>query len=82
MKAKSDGKKYESSYEFNKPQEDAQVIIGKHRNGELGTVELVFHKQYTKFVDKSYGYEVTRSTQNIQQTQAQVDIPTAEHVPI
>jgi replicative DNA helicase len=82
MKAKSDGKKYESSYEFNKPQEDAQVIIGKHRNGELGTVELVFHKQYTKFVDKSYGYEVTRSTQNIQQTQAQVDIPTAEYVPI
>jgi replicative DNA helicase len=83
MKAKNDGKTYETKYEFNKPEEEAQIIIGKHRNGELGTVDLLFQKRYTKFVDKSYGYEVTRSVQHIQHTEAKVEgAPVADHIPI
>lgn len=35
----------------------AEVIIGKQRNGPLGTVELLYLKQYTKFVSKDK-YEV------------------------
>jgi replicative DNA helicase len=31
----------------------AEVIIGKQRNGPIGTVSLVFHKQYTRFEDVS-----------------------------
>ena len=30
----------------------AEVIIAKHRNGSLGTVELVFIDRFTKFSDK------------------------------
>lgn len=33
---------------------DAEIIIGKHRNGPVGMVNLLFRKQYTKFQDKSY----------------------------
>ena len=35
--------------------EDAEIIIAKHRNGETGTVKMLFQKQYTKFVDIDSG---------------------------
>lgn len=33
----------------------AEIIIGKQRNGPIGSVELVFIKEQTKFSDKAYG---------------------------
>jgi len=33
----------------------AEVIIAKHRNGPIGTVELVFIDRFTKFSDKPDG---------------------------
>lgn len=50
MKAKSEGKKYENSFEF-KLEEDVELIIGKNRNGPTGTVKLIFQKKYTRFED-------------------------------
>ncbi len=31
----------------------AEVIIAKQRNGAIGTVELLWHGQYTRFADKT-----------------------------
>jgi replicative DNA helicase len=34
---------------------DAELIVAKHRNGPIGTVELAFIKQYAKFADPARG---------------------------
>ena len=49
--AKDRGEEYKSTF-INKPVEEAEVIIGKQRNGPIGTVKLDFQKQFTRFVDK------------------------------
>jgi len=54
--AKDKGEEYKSSF-VNKPVEEAEVIIGKQRNGPIGTVKLDFHKALTKFVDKEHSGE-------------------------
>lgn len=51
QKAKAEGKEYKSNF-FEKLEEDAEVIVGKNRNGPIGVANLVFQKNFTRFVDK------------------------------
>ena len=50
QKARVEGKEYKSNF-FDKPEESAELIIGKNRNGPIGVANLVFQKACTKFID-------------------------------
>ncbi len=50
-KAKAEGQEYRSTF-FEKPEEDAELIIGKNRSGPVGVANIVFQKRFTRFVDK------------------------------
>lgn len=48
-------------YKYPKPSErpvsgDAEIIIGKQRNGPVGIAELVYHSPYTSFNNKEYSF--------------------------
>ncbi|NLC27604.1 MAG: replicative DNA helicase [Campylobacteraceae bacterium] len=50
QRARSEGKEYRSDF-MEKAEEDAEIIIGKNRNGPVGKVKLIFQKACTRFVD-------------------------------
>lgn len=41
----------------NKIEEKAEIIIGKNRHGENGTVDVIFQKRFTRFEDKNFATE-------------------------
>jgi replicative DNA helicase len=51
QRARAEGKEYKSNF-FEKPEEEAEVIVGKNRNGPVGVANLIFQKACTRFADR------------------------------
>ena len=45
---------YEMDEDFDRPKDLAEIIISKHRNGSLGTVELRFVPEYVRFEEGNF----------------------------
>jgi replicative DNA helicase len=75
---KGENPPYKSAF-IDKPIEEAEIIVGKQRNGSIGTVKLDFHKELTKFMDKEDQFskppEITQFESDVVVQDTNVDIP-------
>ncbi|WP_331774174.1 replicative DNA helicase [Sulfurospirillum sp. 1612] len=73
QRARQEGKEYKSNF-FEKPEEEAEVIIGKNRNGPIGVANMIFQKNCTRFVDAG-GVPIEIVYANSDKKEANISIP-------
>lgn len=59
--AKKKGKKFDEPDIKEGESEEVELIIGKHRNGELKTIKIIMQPKYTRFSNKEYHSETEQS---------------------
>jgi replicative DNA helicase len=79
--AKAEGKEFIPTY-VEKDEEEAEIIIGKQRNGPTGHVKLVFQKKLTRFVDAAKGAPPIEVVyENVDQKSANIEISDSVSMP-
>jgi len=74
-KAKAEGKEYKSDF-FEKPEEDAEIIVGKNRNGPTGIANLIFQKAFTRFVNKGdIPVEIVYESAEVDAKNSKIELP-------
>ncbi len=74
QKARVEGKEYKSNF-FEKPEESAEIIIGKNRNGPIGVANMIFQKNTTKFIDAG-GVPIEIIYKDTDKKEAKISMPT------